>query len=113
MIVTNKTMGSIIASKAGLAQSLMERMKGLIGKNRLNPGEGLIIKPCSAIHTFGMRFPIDVVFFDRANRIVSTIHGMKPYRMSMWYPRAVGVLELPTGALEAAPARAGDLLKFE
>ncbi len=112
MTVTNLTTGSVVATKVGLARKLTERMKGLLGRSRLDPGEGLIIKPCSAIHTFGMRFPIDVVFFDGEGRVISAIRGMKPCRMSMWRPGAKGVLELPVGALEASPARAGDMLEF-
>ncbi len=113
MKITNKTKGTVIASEAGYARSLPERMKGLLGRSSLAQGEGLVIAPCSAIHTIGMRFAIDVVFFDRDNRAVSIIEGIKPCRMTGWRPRAHGVVELPAGALTGSPVEIGDELVFE
>jgi uncharacterized membrane protein (UPF0127 family) len=110
--ITNRSKGVVLAVRAELAQKLTARMKGLLGRSSLEAGEGLVISPCSSIHTFGMRFPIDAVFFDREDRAVAVIRDLKPYRVSGWYPRARGVLELPAGTLTGLSLEVGDELEF-
>ena len=111
--ITNKTRGTTLASDADVARTLPSRMKGLIGRKSLAEGRGLVITPCTSIHTFGMRFSIDALFFDRGCRVLSVVRDLKPLRVSKWYPRAKGVLELPAGSLSASSAEPGDELAFE
>lgn len=113
MKVENKTRKLILASDAELADSLTSRMKGLLGRSSLKPGGGMIITPCTSIHTFGMRFPIDAIFYDRHMRALAVISNLQPYRLSGWYPRARGVIELPAGTLTLAPVEPGDVLEIQ
>jgi len=110
--ITNLSKNSVLADQASMATSLFSRMKGLLGKDSLMPGEGLAISPCSSIHTFGMRFSIDAAFYDRDYRVIAVISGLRPYRASGWYPRARGVVELPAGTIRAALVSVGDELLF-
>ena len=84
----------ILGVKALVARSFAERARGLIGRRKPAPGEGLLILRCNAIHTFFMSYPIDAVFLDRRDRPVKEIRGIKPWRFLVWGGwRAVKVLE--------------------
>lgn len=80
--------------KAKVARTFTERARGLIGTAKPPPGEGLLILRCNAIHTFFMSYPIDAVFFDRHDRVVKEVRGIKPWRFLVWGGwKAVKVLE--------------------
>ena len=79
---------------AEVARGFWARLKGLIGRRGLPPGRGLLILHCNAIHTFFMRFAIDATFYDRQDRVVKTVRGIRPWRPFVWGGfRAVKVLE--------------------
>jgi uncharacterized membrane protein (UPF0127 family) len=87
-----------------VAQGWWGRACGLLGRAELPIGHGLWMAPCSAIHTLGMRFPIDVVFLDAQGRVVRHYRQVPPHRLMIrGGPGAVSVLELPAGALERIP----------
>ncbi len=109
MKVINKTRQTTLAENAVIAKTPLKRMIGLLNRKGLEPGEALIIKPCNSIHTFFMRFPIDVVFVDANNRITKTIRSMRPFRISGIYLNALFVIELPAGTLEKTSTQAGDI----
>lgn len=92
-----------------LALDSATRTRGLLGRNELPPGAGLIIAPSQGIHTFGMRFPIDVVFVTWDGRVVRYRSRVAPRRVAVW-PFAFAVVELPAGAAERAGLRVGDRL---
>ena len=110
MKVINKTRQTVLAENAVIAKTPLKRMIGLLNRSSLEPGEALIIKPCNSIHTFFMRFPIDVIFVDANNRITKTIHSMRPFRISGIYLNALFSIELPTGTLEKTSTHAGDVV---
>lgn len=110
--IQNTTRNQVLSRTATLANTLAARTKGLLGRDGLNEGEALIIDPCNSIHTFFMRFPIDVAFVDSSGVIVRQIENMKPWRMSGIYFRARRVVEFPAGLLEATATREGDMLRF-
>jgi uncharacterized membrane protein (UPF0127 family) len=112
MRAVNLTTGEEIAGNVAVARGLFARMKGLLGKSGMAPGDGLMIEPCKGIHTFGMRFGIDAIFFDRKRRVVAVRRGLAPNRLTPFYFRAAGVLELPAGALDKISARVGDEVGF-
>ncbi len=112
MRAVNLTTGQEIAGNVTAARSLMARMKGLLGKKKMAEGDGMLIEPCKGIHTFGMQFRIDVVFFDRRKRIVAVRRKLPPNRITPFYYRAAGVLELPSGTLDKIPAKIGDEVAF-
>jgi uncharacterized membrane protein (UPF0127 family) len=112
MQITNKTKDTILAKNASLADVLFTRIKGLLGKNILGQEEALIIKPCSAIHTFFMRFAIDVLFVDRKNRIVALKENFKPYKISQVFFKASYVVELPSGTVSKTNTAVGDEIEL-
>lgn len=79
---------------AEVALSLKERMRGLIGRDSLPPGKGMLITRCNCIHTCFMRFPIDATFFDRTGKITKIVRNIRPWRFWVWGGfRSVSVLE--------------------
>lgn len=101
--------GDVVCDRCVVADSPVSRMKGLLGRSELRPGEGLLLRPASAIHTFFMRFPIDAVFLDRDWRIVGIADGVAPWRTA-GRKGAKAVLELPAGESARRGLRPGDLL---
>ena len=75
------------------------------------PEEGLWIVPCPMIHTFFMKFAIDVLFLDRELRVVRVLEELRPWRLSPWVFRAHSVLELAAGRLQGT-VRVGDCLEL-
>jgi uncharacterized membrane protein (UPF0127 family) len=102
----------MLATEADVADTSAKRRKGLLGRDSLPPGEGLWIAPCEGVHTFRMRFAIDVLFLDRNRKVLKIRAAMPRGRIALCL-RAHSVLELPAGAAEAAGTRAGDQLEFE
>ena len=109
--IKNNTKGIVLAERAGLAGNSRERRTGLLKHTSLPPGEGLWIVPCEAIHTFGMKFPIDVVYLDRKRKILKARHAVVPRRLSMCL-MAHSVLELPAGTVASTGTQAGDVLEI-
>jgi len=102
--IRNVTRSSVLATEAAVADTSAARCVGLLRHDSLPPGQGLWIVPSEGIHTFGMKFTIDVAFLDRKKRVLKIRHRMGPRRLSFCL-RAHSVLELPAGTL-AATARA-------
>ncbi len=96
-----------LAANLETARNLLGRIKGLLGKSSLPPGEALLIKPCNGIHTFGMQFAIDAVFLDRKNRVVALTENLRPNHMTPLHFRAASVIELPAGTVEATETAIG------
>ena len=79
---------------AEVAESVLERMRGLIGRDGLESGRGMLITKCNCIHTFFMRFPIDATFLDSQGNVVKTVRNIRPWRPWVWGGwRARSVLE--------------------
>lgn len=108
--VINRDRGTVLAEQAETARTWWTRGKGLLGRKSLPTGGGLIIEPCSSIHTWFMAFPIDVAFVAADGRVVRTAPALVPWRFG---PLARGVryvVELPAGALAASGTVADDYL---
>ena len=90
----------ILAKNAKEAISFSERAIGLMFKDKMENFDGLLIKPCRSIHTFFMKYPIDVIFLSSDNRVVKIIQNMRPWRMSSIYFRSAKVLELMGGTVK-------------
>lgn len=113
MHIHNVTQGTEVANAARAARSYWSRLAGLLGRGSLRPGEALLIEPCSSVHTAFMRFTIDVVYLDRAQRVVKVVSRLKPFRASAARNGAHAVLELPSGTIERTGISVGDELAFE
>jgi len=109
--ITNLTRQVEIADRAEVADRGERRRKGLLGRSQLTAGEGLWIVPCEAIHTFGMQFPIDLVYLDRRSRVVKTRSQVRPGRLSACLS-AHSVVELPSGTVRSTLTEPGDKMEL-
>ncbi|HWE86687.1 MAG TPA: DUF192 domain-containing protein [Terracidiphilus sp.] len=100
-----------IGNHIEVADTAARRNKGLLGRSGLMPGEGLWIVPCEAVHTFAMKFAIDLVYLDRRRRVVKVRGRVGPARLSACL-RAHSILELPPGVIAATQTQPGDRLEF-
>lgn len=90
-----KKIDLVLCKNMKRAESIEDRMLGLMFKKTIHEGfDGLLIKPCKSIHTFFMKFPIDVLFIDKQFKVVKIIREMKPWRISGLYFRSEQVLEM-------------------
>ncbi|OGS00680.1 MAG: hypothetical protein A2V88_07305 [Elusimicrobia bacterium RBG_16_66_12] len=110
-VAFNVTRNASVATKVEKADTTASRNKGLLGRESLAADEGLWITPCPMIHTFFMKFPIDVIFLKRDLTVARVIEGLKPWRLSPWVFSAHSVLELQGGMLNGS-VRAGDRLEM-
>jgi uncharacterized protein len=109
--IRNATRGTLIAKRAEVAGSGAKRSKGLLGRKGLDPGEGMWIVPCEAVHTFFMQFPIDLIYLDRSHRVKKTRTAMPAWRLSACLT-AHSILELPAGTIVKTRTQRGDLLEI-
>jgi len=86
------------------------RLVGLLNRRSLPCGEGLLFRPCEAIHTFGMRFSIDLVALDGAGRVVWLRPGLRPWSLAAAPKGAEALLELGEGTISAASLQVGDIV---
>jgi uncharacterized membrane protein (UPF0127 family) len=98
--------GTVVCERCQVADRLLPRMRGLLGRRSLERGSGMLLTPEPSVHTLFMRFPIDVVFLDKARTIVKIVHDLQPWRAA-GARGAVDALELPAGAAGAAGLRTG------
>jgi uncharacterized membrane protein (UPF0127 family) len=102
----------LVARDVSVANSFDERVMGLMFKSAGDQLNRLLLNPCSAIHTFFMRFPLDVVFLTKKNEVIYITRFMRPWRHSRFVFKASMVLELPAGEL-SSEIKVGDVLRFE
>ena len=101
--------GDIVVDQCLVADSPGSRLRGLLGRSELRPGEGLLLRPASAIHTCFMRFPIDAVFLDDGLRVLEISDELRPWRAAA-RRGAHAVLELPAGESARRGLEPGDRL---
>ena len=109
--IRNGRTGDVLASKAEEANGPGKSLMGLMFKKSIPDGYGLIFRPARGIHTNFMRFPIDLIFFDRDDRVVKVRPAMVPWRWD--FTRAAGVIEMNPGSAAQANLQPGDQLQFE
>ncbi|HUP20175.1 MAG TPA: DUF192 domain-containing protein [Gemmatimonadota bacterium] len=110
--VVNETRGKVLGTQVGLADRFWSRLRGLIGKKELEPGEGLILVPCRGVHMYGMTYPIDVAFADREGEIVALYRELAPGARTKMHTGARSAVELPPGTLAETGTMIGDRLAW-
>ena len=100
-----------VCERCDIAETPLTRLKGLLGHSRLGSGEGLLIRPTSAIHTCFMRFPIDAVFLDRNFVVLRAVSDMRAWRFAACR-RSRAVLELAAGEIRRRDIQPGDRLSL-
>ncbi len=108
----NTTTQKELGKRIRKAITFFQRTRGLLGQKEIKKGEGLYIPACRSIHTFFMRFPIDVVFIDDDNRITLVAPSLLPFRIAFGPRNTAGVLELSAGTLNDNRCIAGDKISF-
>lgn len=98
--------GTVVCESCLLAETTRARLRGLLGRNSLASGEGMLLRPAASIHTAFMRFAIDAVFIDRADRVVKVAAAIRPWRAAVCFG-ADAVLELPAGEAARRGLRPG------
>ena len=111
-LVRNCRSDRVLAARIERAFDSASRRRGLLGRNRLEPGCGIVLAPCESVHTLFMRFPIDVVFARRDGQVVKVCRALRPWRAAL----AVGAfaaIEVASGASDHSDTRCGDRLRVE
>ncbi len=106
--VVNLTKKSKVLSKVTFADNFFTRLKGLLGVKQLGEDAGLIIKPCNSVHTFFMKFLIDIAFVDRNRKVCYIIHTMKTNKISPVVKNTSFVIEAPAGTFKRKCLEVGD-----
>ena len=110
--VRNLTRNVELADRAEVADTSAKRRMGLLKHTGLEPGEGLWIVPCESVHSFFMKFTIDVLYLDRKYRVKKIRPEMAPWRISGCLT-AHSVLELPAGTIKRTGTERGDQLEIK
>ena len=113
VFVYNETKGTFLAFKVRVADSILGRLIGLLGRRSLKPDAGVWIVPANSIHTIGMLFSFDVVMIDKDFRVVSVIEMVKPFRVILPKRRAESVIELPRYSIFRSRTAVGDQLVID
>lgn len=110
--VRNVTRGSVLADRARLASSFIDRFLGLMMRAGIQEGGGLLLTRSSSIHSFWMRFRFDAVFVDADNRVTKVVPSMRQWWIAFGGRGAKDVIELPAGAAAASGTVPGDQLEY-
>lgn len=111
--ISNPARQSVLAHRVAVADTSLTRFLGLMGRRSLAAGHGLLIRPSNGVHTFWMRFTIDVLLLDREHRVLSAYGSLRPFRMTSINWKASTALELPAGTIAATNTQIGDLLQID
>jgi uncharacterized membrane protein (UPF0127 family) len=112
MTITNETRHQTIADKAARAGSFFARGRGLMFTAPLPVGGGLVIEPCSSIHMFFMRYPLDILFLNKQGKVVFMYRGIKPWRLGRVVRGARLAIELPEGTIAESGTQIGDTVSI-
>jgi uncharacterized protein len=109
-VLRNLRTGEVVATELEAALDSKSRNRGLLGRDHMDEGSALVLAPCNSIHTFFMRFPIDVAFVTRSGRVVKTVNRIRPWRIALCF-RAYATIEFPAGTFERRALQRGDCLE--
>jgi uncharacterized protein len=112
LIARNVDTGAVVADNVEVADTRATRAVGLLSRDGLNPGEALWIIPSRGVHTWWMRFTIDIVALDADGVVVDRVADLKPWRIRLPRRGTAGVLELPCGTLERSGTTIGHRIEF-
>jgi len=112
VLVRNHTRNTVLGQAVELADTSAKRRTGLLKHERLEPGHGLWIVPCESVHTFFMKFAIDLVYVDKKHTVRKVRSAVPPWRLSACLS-AHSILELPAGTAQRTGTQPGDELVFE
>jgi uncharacterized protein len=113
----NRTRNTVLCSRIERAEGVREQSRGLLGRDRLEPGCGMLfevgrLNPFMWMHMFFMRFPIDIVFMNRGGRVIEINHELKPWRVSSVVFGARSAIEVAAGAAASSGTERGDQIEL-
>jgi uncharacterized membrane protein (UPF0127 family) len=110
----NRTRQAHLATEMSIARTHWSRFRGLMWTDGVNfpAGCGLWIVPCRGVHTFGMRFAIDVIYLDGDKKVVHIENQLRPWRVAPVKIRAASVLELPGNTIQSTGTLLGDEIEI-
>lgn len=112
LVARNLDSGTVIAQRVIVAERRLDRAVGLLSRSHLDKGEGLLIVPCRGVHTWWMRFTIDIVALDAEGHVVDAVSSLKPWRVRLPRQGGVSVLELPEGTLLSSQTQVGHRIQI-
>lgn len=110
MKIYNSTQNNLISDDAKVADNFYTRSVGLLSREYLSENEALILKPCCSVHTFFMKFAIDVLFVNKQNEIVALYENVKAFRILPIHFNSHYVVELPAGQINARNIQKHDII---
>ena len=113
LIARNLDTGVVVADRVAVAATHADRAVGLLSRSALEPGEALWIVPSRGVHTWGMRFAIDILALDERGVVIDRVEALKPWRIRLPRRGTAGVLELPTGTLSSSGTALGHRIEFQ
>ena len=113
MLVANTSRGTTLGQAIKVAHTAAQKVKGLLGRECLEDGQGLLFRGAGSLHTLFMRFPIDIIYADKSGKVVKLAERVGPFKLVAAPLRCYYALELPAGAIEASGTHVGDRLNFE
>lgn len=114
--IVNLTRTKVLCERCRVADTLFTRTRGLLGQSTLEPGTGLLLRPCPSIHMFGMKFPLDVIFLTRENIVTDYVENIAPgklYIARRQFGRAYTALEVAIGTVQITDTHYGDRISIE
>lgn len=111
--IQNTSKNTIIAQSGVIADTFLSRMTGLLNRKSLLANEALVIRRCNSIHMLFMRFPIDVIFVDKNDRVVGLVERIKPFRLSPIFFQSQYAIEVSEGVIEQTKTAVGDQIEIK
>jgi len=111
--IINLTKNQVLAEEVLLSTNFLKRLKGLLGYKSLEKNQAMILRPANSVHTFFMRFPIDVLFVDRNKIVVKIFRNMKPFKVTGVYLKSAFVIESSAGVIDSTQTAEGDCLQIQ
>jgi uncharacterized membrane protein (UPF0127 family) len=113
MRIVNLTRNTLLADEATIAESFSRRLVGLLNRTSLDKGQALVLKPSNSIHSFFMRFTIDVIFLDKSGKVIDVLPSFRPWCLSPVYFTAHLAIELPKDSIRSSQTQPGDIITIE
>lgn len=110
--VENGTRDAVLGERVHVADGWWTRLRGLLGRAPLEPGEGLLIVPSKGVHMYGMKYAIDVLLLDRGRHVLAAFQELQPGKRTPLFKRAHYALELPARTIDRSGTREGDVLRW-
>jgi uncharacterized protein len=112
-MLVNLSNGNVLAEDMKTAYHFLKRLKGLMFSKHLPIGNALHIQPCQSIHTFFMKYDIDVIYLDKEMKVIKITHAMKPGKVGNVVKSARSVVELPAGVIQKTDTQVGHVLQIK